>query len=165
LAKRLDILRRLGELVVKRQKEEMTIDYGEPSMQPFRRFTKPITYVVVTGLIAVGVPLPAQAALVTTDVLVSAQQAEMDRGRVQNMLDREDVKQQLLAHGVDPQQAIERVAALSDQEVHRLSKKMDEMPAGGDAIGALVFVFLVLLVTDLLGLTDVFPFVKKPVRR
>jgi hypothetical protein len=41
---------------------------------------------------------------------------------------------------------------------------MDQLPAGGDAVGVLIgaslFVFIVLLITDILGFTDVFPFVK-----
>jgi hypothetical protein len=41
---------------------------------------------------------------------------------------------------------------------------MDQLPAGGDGIGtivgAAVLVFLILLITDILGFTHVFPFVK-----
>jgi hypothetical protein len=44
-----------------------------------------------------------------------------------------------------------------------LATNMDQLPAGGDSfIGALVFIFIVLLITDLLGLTSIFPFVKHP---
>jgi hypothetical protein len=55
-----------------------------------------------------------------------------------------------------------RVNALTDDEAQRLAKQMDEMPAGGDGIiGALVLIFVILLITDLLGLTEVFSFTKK----
>lgn len=60
--------------------------------------------------------------------------------------------------GVDHNQAAARVAALSDDEVQQLYGKMQTLPAGGDILGTLVFIFLVLLVTDLLGLTSVYPF-------
>jgi hypothetical protein len=67
--------------------------------------------------------------------------------------------------GVDPSQVEARLAALSPAELAQLSARIDQMPAGGDGIGAVVvailIVFLVLLITDLAGLTDVFPFVKK----
>jgi hypothetical protein len=64
--------------------------------------------------------------------------------------------------GVDSDQAVERVAALSDEEVQRLAEKIDSTPvgAGGGVIGAVVFVFLVLLVTDILGFTKIFPFTR-----
>jgi hypothetical protein len=47
----------------------------------------------------------------------------------------------------------------------RLAQKLDQLPAGGDGlgvvIGAALVVFIVLLITDILGYTDVFTFVKK----
>jgi hypothetical protein len=50
---------------------------------------------------------------------------------------------------------------MTDEEVRALNQKMDEMPAGSGVVGAVVLIFLVLLITDIAGLTDVFPFVKK----
>jgi hypothetical protein len=56
------------------------------------------------------------------------------------------------------------VAALTDEEAAQLAGKLDRLPAGGDGIvGVLLIVFLVLLITDILGLTKIFPFTK-PVR-
>lgn len=135
-------------------------------MDKLRRLSKPIAHLVVLGVLALSVHVPAaQAAIVTTDAVVSSQQADDYRARVSDRLGREDVQRQLVAAGVDPRDVLARVDALSDQEIQALAHKMDEAPAGGSAAGAIVFVFLVLLITDLLGLTDVFPFVKKPVRR
>ena len=135
-----------------------------PFMDKLRNLSRPISYFVVLGVLALSVHFPAQAAVIGTEAVVSAQQAEQDRSRVQDLLSREEVKQQLLAAGVDPRDVAARVDALSDQEVHQLAAKMDSMPAGGDALGVLVFVFVVLLITDILGFTDIFPFVKKPTR-
>lgn len=135
-------------------------------MDKLRRLSRPVSHLVVLGLLALSVHLPAaQAAIVTTDAIVSAQQAEQDRARVKAVLDREDVKQRLLAAGVSASDVVARVDALSDAEVHALAGKIDELPAGGDALGVLVFLFVVLLITDILGFTDIFPFVKKPARR
>jgi len=57
--------------------------------------------------------------------------------------------------------AKQRVASMTDEEVRALNQKIDEMPAGSGVVGAVVLIFLVLLITDIAGLTDVFPFVKK----
>jgi hypothetical protein len=77
----------------------------------------------------------------------------------------EDVQRQLVILGVDPEEAARRVAGLSDTEIQQIAGRLDQLPAGegtvGAIIGAAVIIFLVLLVTDLLGLTDVFPFVNK----
>jgi hypothetical protein len=135
-------------------------------MDKLRCFSKPVAHLVAFGVIALSIHLPpAQAAIVGTDAVVTTQHAAQERARLQEMLARDDVNQRLQAAGVDPQQAAARVDALSDTEVLNLSAKMDEMPAGGDGLGVLVFVFVVLLITDILGLTDIFPFVNKPARR
>ncbi len=131
-------------------------------MKTLRRFAKPVSCAVVTGLLALNLHLPAaNAALVGTEAVVQTLHAQQERDRLRDALDRADVQQRLVALGVDPAQVQARVDALTDEEAGRLAKQMDEMPAGGDALGWLVFIFLVLLITDLLGLTDIFPFVKK----
>jgi len=135
-------------------------------MNKLRRLARPISYIVTFGVLALSVHLPAaHATVIGTEVVVSAQQAELDRTRVLDLLGRDDVKSRLLAAGVDPNQVSARVDALSDSDVHQLAAKIDQLPAGGDALGILVFVFIVLLITDILGFTDVFPFVKKPTKK
>ena len=107
----------------------------------------------------------AQAKMVTTDEVISQSTTSDDRERVRNFLMREDVQEQLTLLGVDPEEAARRVAGLSDEEIEQIAGQLDELPAGegalGAVIGAILVIFLVLLITDLLGLTDVFPFVKR----
>lgn len=135
-------------------------------MHRFRRLSRPLSYVVALGLIAASAHWSAaSAAIIGTDAALRAPQAQTERARISAALEREDVRQSLLAAGVDPDQAAARVAALSDSEIEALAERMDRMPAGGDALGVVAFIFVVLLITDILGLTDVFPFVKKPVQR
>lgn len=107
----------------------------------------------------------ASAVMVETATLVSAQEVDASRARLAALLAREDVGAALQSHGVSAQEVLNRVNSLTDQEVMKLAQNIDALPAGADGfgslIGALVFIFLVLLFTDLLGLTDVYPFVKK----
>jgi hypothetical protein len=121
------------------------------------------TLIAFAGM-SFGVPV-AQAGMIGTQAALTGAAAEAERAELASLLDREDVQARLLAEGVDPEAVKARVAALSDDEARLLAERLDSLPAGGDIVGALVFVFLVLLVTDLLGLTDIFPFVKKPARR
>jgi len=131
-------------------------------MNTFRRFAKPVSFAVAAGMLALSLHVPAaRAALVGTEAVVQASQALAERDRLRDTLNRVDVKERLVSLGVDPAQVQARVDALTDDEAMRLSKQMDEMPAGGDAIGWLVFIFVLLIITDVLGLTDVFPFTKK----
>jgi hypothetical protein len=62
--------------------------------------------------------------------------------------------------GVDADAAVQRVAAMSDSEVAQVAGRIDQAPAGGDVLGLVFTVFVVLLVTDILGLTKVFPFTR-----
>ncbi len=128
-------------------------------MNFFRHYAKPACRLASACMLILSTYVPsARAGLIGTDVLLNAEQ---NRTAVATFLAREDVRQQLALLGVAPEQATLRVSSLTDTEVQAMAEHIDAMPAGGDAVGAIVFIFLVLLVTDLLGLTDVFPFVKK----
>jgi hypothetical protein len=132
-------------------------------MNGFRRLRRGVALVLAVAMLAISMPLgTARAAVVTTDQVL-AESGATDRERVLAFLDRADVRQQIVALGVDPAEAAARVAALSDAQVREIAGQLDQLPAGQSAIGvvvgAILIIFLVLLVTDLLGLTDVFPFV------
>lgn len=107
---------------------------------------------------------PARAALISTEQAIATEHHLDARARVEALLAREDVRAELIGLGVDPEQAATRLARLNDAEIARIAGHLDSLPAGEGAIGAVVgaalFIFLVLLITDLLGLTDVYPFVR-----
>lgn len=128
-----------------------------------RYIKRAIGGVVLISLMMTSLHMPAYADMVGTAAVIDQQQAEIDRGKLLTALSRDDVKAQLVAMGVDPQAARERVASLSDEELQSLNGHMQELPAGGDILGVAVLIFLVLLITDILGYTHVFPFVKKTV--
>jgi hypothetical protein len=103
----------------------------------------------------------AHAGMIPTDQAAAAAQADTQRALVMASLNRPEVLSRLQQLGVDPVEAQARVAALSDTEVAELAGRIEQLPSGGDSlIGALVFIFVVLLVTDILGLTKIFPFTR-----
>ncbi len=106
----------------------------------------------------------AQAAMIATDaVAVASADAQMvaRRAHVMDTLNRADVAQALMEKGVDMDAARERVASLSDAEVTKLADQLDKAPAGAsDILGTIVFIFFLLLITDILGFTKVFPFTR-----
>src|SRR5712692_2486158 len=129
-------------------------------MNQFRRLIASLLIVSLAGL---GLPLPAHAGMIGTDSVA----ASGDRERIAGLLDRAGVRAGPEAYGVSPADVKARGAAVTDQEVTQLAGRIDRLPAGGDGggsiIGALLIVFLVLLLTDILGFTKVFPFTR-PVR-
>ena len=119
------------------------------------------SYVMIVSMFSMSVWMPsAQAAMVSSEQVIASQTVQHDRERLRALFERADVREQLLARGVDANAAKARVDALTDNEVAGIAAKLDSLPAGGEIIGALVFIFLVLLVTDILGFTKVFPFTK-----
>lgn len=102
---------------------------------------------------------PATAAMVGNAQIMQQVQADLDRQDVLRVLDREDARHQLEAMGVAPEQVRERVRHMTDQEVAQLNAHLSELPAGGDALGVVLVLFIVFVITDMLGATDIFPFV------
>ena len=103
---------------------------------------------------------PAHAELVPTYSITSMNQAESSRQKIDLYLQREDVRAGLEQNGVDPAAATARVDALGDDEVAAIAGRIDALPAGGEFVGALVFVFVLLLITDILGFTKVYSFTR-----
>jgi hypothetical protein len=98
-----------------------------------------------------------------TAQLISAEQAATPsdaRARLDQALSRADVVAALEARGVSVQAARERVAALTDAEAAHVAAQIDAAPAGGDVLGTIVFIFVLLLITDILGFTKIFPFTR-----
>lgn len=131
------------------------------------RFGKPgkfVARVMATLMLMVSLPFGvAQAGMVTTDRVIDQGTVQQDRASVLQFLGRDDVRRQLEALGVDPDEAAARADSLSDAEIARIAQQIDHLPAGQDAataiIGAAVAIFVVLIITDILGFTNVFPFV------
>ena len=122
------------------------------------------TMAMVMALTSLPVGTAAAALIGTEEALASAAPDEV-RDRLAGLLGRVEVRDQLAALGVDPEEAAARVASLSDREISEIAGRLEQLPAGegavGTVLGAALLIFLVLLVTDLLGLTDVYPFVRR----
>ena len=103
-----------------------------------------------------------QAAMISAEQVAQSSvttTSQQDREKIVSMLSRDDVQSQLVARGIDPTEAKLRVASLTDDEASSLATQLDKAPAGG-IIGAILLVFFVLLLTDILGFTKIFPFTR-----
>jgi hypothetical protein len=125
---------------------------------------RPVGFFLVFSFLLLNFNLaPAQAQMVATNAVITGQQEAANRAQVDNFLAREDVKQIMTQYGVDTAEAQKRVESLSSVELNKIANSMDQLPAGGDGIGVIVgaalLVFIILLITDILGMTHVFPFV------
>lgn len=125
-----------------------------------KKLHRVIATALVPCMLLSSLPLSAQAAMVSSEDALVTPAADAGRERVTAFLSRDDVRQQLQAQGVIADDAIARVQAMSDAEVAQLADRVDQAPAGGDVVGVLFSVFLILLVSDILGFTKVFPFTR-----
>lgn len=119
-----------------------------------------ISSCLIVCITAAGFPMAAQASIIATDEITFVAGVASSRDKVNTFMARDDVRQAMLGQGVSPQAALERVNAMSDVEVAQLAGRIDQAPAGGDVLGILFTVFIILLVTDIMGLTKVFPFTR-----
>ena len=125
--------------------------------------SKAVSAFVAVCFTFTGMVQTAQAALVSTEQVATSQGMTSDsaaRARVLAALERADVTAALVERGVSLDQARDRIAALTDAEAAHVARQIDNAPAGGvsNLVGAIVFIFVVLLITDILGFTKVFPF-------
>lgn len=127
---------------------------------------KPLCLLLLVSFVLLDLTMSvhsAKAGLIGTETVINVQATDDARARVAAFLEREDVQQAMINQGVNPAEARSRVAALTEEEVLQIAGELDRLPAGagvGAVIGAVVLIFLVLLITDILGFTKVFPFTR-----
>jgi hypothetical protein len=105
-----------------------------------------------------GFSATARAGVINTGQVLQ-QHAAIDKASLVTALGREEVRRQLVELGVDPEQAKLRLAALDDEQIAEIQANMDALPAGGGVLEVVVAVLVVLMILDLVGVTDIFPFI------
>jgi len=115
---------------------------------------------VVVGLCAavlnLGTPAIAQAELISTLQAVESNGRAADLATINGALAREQVRQQFIAHGVDPAEVEARLASLTDSELRTLATQIEQMPAGASFLAVIGVVFVVLLILEMVGVIDIF---------
>lgn len=116
-------------------------------------------FMLIIGLMVFSIA-PLQAAMIDTEAMVATEVATQQRAELQSLLQRNEVQSQLTDMGVSVAAVEQRVAAMTDAEVAQLTTELDEMPAGSGLLGAAVLIFVVFVITDAIGATDIFTFVR-----
>ena len=112
---------------------------------------------LIVPMTLVGMPQITLAAPIGTHAVIELETHQNRVDRVSAMLAREEVREAMVQLGVDPEEAQQRVLALSPEELVLVEQHLDSLPAGGNAILVVLgIVFLVLLVLELIGVIDIF---------
>lgn len=111
---------------------------------------------VALSLLSMGFAQVSTAGMVGTEALIEQETRDSRIERIEHLLDREEVAAQLVAFGAAPESVMARVRNLTNAELAELDGRIDAQVAGGDAVGIIGAVFLVLLILELVGVTDIF---------
>ena len=130
--------------------------FQETFMMHFLR--RPIA-MLLSMLLALMPMLPAQAAMIGNEQVINQHQQSQTRDSLQQLLDQQSARQQLQALGVSPELVKNRIDSLTDSELARINRHVDTLDAGGSVLGILLVIFIVFVITDVIGATDIFPFI------
>ena len=92
--------------------------------------------------------------------VLTEQQQQVDRQQLLSMLDDQQVKDKLLAMGVERDQVENRINNLTSAELAQFNQQLSEAPAGAGIVGIIVLFLVIFIITDMLCATDIFSFVK-----
>lgn len=101
-------------------------------------------------------PMALQADMLGTSQLLTQAERNARVELVESYMDRAEVRSQMEAMGVDPALAAERVAGLTDSQLQQLALNIESAPVGSSALGVVVTVLVILLLLEILGVTNIF---------
>lgn len=104
-----------------------------------------------------------QAAMVSNGQLINQAQQSNEKDTLLQTIRRADVQSQLLSMGVNTTDIEKRIDQMTQSEIAQLNQQIDQLPAGSGVLGIVALIFIVFVITDVIGATDIFPFIH-PVR-
>lgn len=127
-------------------------------MKIHQRFTRTLSLILCALMLGTSVlSSVAQASIVSTRDLVQHEQLKYDRNQLHALLQRDQAVESMQSMGVDPEMVQQRIDHMTADELQAFNAQVDQMQAGGGILGVVVLVFVILIVLDLLGTTDIFP--------
>ena len=114
-----------------------------------------VVSILSISILGLSLPATSYAGMIDTQTLIQTQNIETSRAHLNHLVSEENVINKMLELGVDPADVQARIAALTDDEVHQLDQRLDQMPAGG-VLATIGLVFVILLILEFTGVIDIF---------
>jgi hypothetical protein len=122
----------------------------------YKTFAKRLMVLIMSfSLLGISLPSVSYAGIIGTQTLIENQQSNDSQARVEEFIARDNVREQIIALGVDPAEVQDRLSALTADELRLLEQEIDNLPAGGILV-IIGIVFVVLIILDLTGVVDIF---------
>ena len=115
-----------------------------------------VAVLAAASLLSSTLPGVTNAAMVGTGTAINMKQRAEYVSDIRVWLAQDKVRDQLVAMGVDPDDAGKRVAGMTGEELRTLHEKIEALPAGAGVVAVIGIVFIVLLILELVGVTHVF---------
>jgi len=114
---------------------------------------------VMAGVfLAASMQAPVMAAMVDNNQLAMQAELQLKRDEVRSFMAREDVREAMLGYGVSSADVDARINNLTESELLQIQDRLAQLPAGGDGVlGTVLLIFVILILLDVLGTTDIFP--------
>ena len=134
-------------------------------MNVLRKMLKPMSMSLAVIMFLISAPVQSvTAAMIDTETIMDSARGREAREYLHQLMARKDIQAAIVAHGINADEAWARINSLSDDEVIRIADQIDQLPAGGGLAEFLLIIilvgFIVLVILDLTGVTDVFTFIK-----
>jgi len=116
---------------------------------------------LILSMLLIIMPMaPLQAAIIGNETLINQAPSALTRDNMQELLGQESARQQMQAWGISPELITARINRLTDAELARINQETDTLKAGGtNVLGVLLIIFIVFVITDVIGATNIFPFI------
>lgn len=120
---------------------------------------KLIQAAVASGLLVLGVG-QASAGLYESNQVIQSQQYSFNKNQILSYVDSEQVQNKLTELGISVADAKNRIANMTHEELASLNQQLNEDAVAGGIVGTIITVLVVVAVLDVMGITDVYPFIR-----
>ncbi|OZG73205.1 hypothetical protein BTA51_12035 [Hahella sp. CCB-MM4] len=133
-------------------------------MDFIHRLKRPVSVVLAIFTLLLGLQSSvSRAAMISTESQLQSEQLQYDREQLLQLTQTDEAKDILLSMGVSPDDVEKRINHMTQEELAQFNQQMNDMPAGAGVVGVILLIFVILIVLDLLGTTNIFPVIK-PIR-
>ena len=122
------------------------------------KFKRTLSLILSIALISISAS-NVQAAMISNDQIIYKTDQFSDKATLLQTIKRADVQAQLSSMGVSAVDIEARINQMTHEEIAQLNQRMAELPVGAGVLGTVVLIFLVFVITDVIGATDIFPFI------
>jgi len=111
-----------------------------------------ITWYLVLAMFVIGITPKVYAGFSPSDVVgLSPAERSSDLKKIQKFLETKMVRERLKELGLTPEEIQTRLSQLSDQQIHQLALKLDELMVGGnDVLGVIILILVIAILVVLL---------------